>query len=83
MSFESICSESCRSEIDNNRLLLIYSLELNGFNETKLFRCEKYNRIRFMVGSSLYGRQINLKTNYTDDYTKFNRLAFILILIKF
>ncbi|KAH9506703.1 hypothetical protein DERF_011421 [Dermatophagoides farinae] len=73
MSFESICSESCRSEIDNNRLLLIYSLELNGFNETKLFRCEKYNRIRFMIGPSLYGRQINLKTNYTDDYTQFNR----------
>ncbi|XP_027196486.2 glycogen debranching enzyme [Dermatophagoides pteronyssinus] len=81
MAFESICStkeeeESCCQrtlEIPNNQLLLIYQLELNGFNETRLFRCEKFNRLRFQIGPSLYGRHISLKTNYTDDYTQFNR----------
>ncbi|KAH9417750.1 hypothetical protein DERP_011461 [Dermatophagoides pteronyssinus] len=81
MAFESICStkeeeeDCCQKtlEIPNNQLLLIYQLELNGFNETRLFRCEKFNRLRFQIGPSLYGRRISLKTNYTDDYTQFNR----------
>lgn len=56
-----------------NQLVLVYTLQLNGLNESKLFRCEKYNRIRFTLGPSLYGRQVSLFTNYIDDYKNFER----------
>ncbi|OTF77497.1 glycogen debranching enzyme-like protein [Euroglyphus maynei] len=73
MPFETIRSESRESEIANHQLLFVYSLELNGWNETKLFRCDKFNQIRFQISPSLYGRRVCLKTNYTDDYAQFNR----------
>ena len=59
--------------IANDKLVLIYSLELNGFNKSKLFRCEKYNRIRFVLAPSLFGRNVFLFTNYCGDYTQFDR----------
>lgn len=61
--------------IENEQLILIYSLELNAFNKTKLFRCNKFNRIRFVPAPSLYGRDISLLTNYTDDYEQFDRFV--------
>lgn len=59
--------------IANDQLVLVYSLELNAFNKSKLFRCAKYNRVRFHLAPSLYGRSVNLLTNYSDDYTQFQR----------
>lgn len=59
--------------IPNDQLVLVYNLELNAFNKSKLFRCAKYNRVRFHLAPSLYGRSVTLLTNYSDDYTKFQR----------
>lgn len=59
--------------IANDQLVLVYSLELNAFNKSKLFRCAKYNRVRFHLAPSLYGRSVTLLTNYSDDYTQFQR----------
>lgn len=62
------------NEICNDQLLLIFTLELEQFNGKKLFHCEKYNHIRFLIGPSLYGKDIRLKTNYSDNFNQFNRL---------
>lgn len=64
--------------IASDQLVLVYSLELNAFNKSKLFRCDKYNRIRFHLAPSLYGRPVALFTNYCNDYTQFNRYSFTL-----
>ncbi|KAJ6225035.1 hypothetical protein RDWZM_003580 [Blomia tropicalis] len=70
-----------RHGISNDQLVLIYNLELNSFNESKLFRCDKFNRIRFHLGPSLYGRKIVLLTNYNEDYTQFHRNTYIQVSI--
>src|SRR6218665_229699 len=59
--------------IPPDQLVLLYQLELNAFLKNKLFQCEKYNRIRFNLGPSLYGRRIALFTNYHHDHSLFNR----------
>lgn len=59
--------------IPNDQLVLVYSLELNAFNKSKLFRCEKYNRVRFHLAPSLFGRNVALFTNYCEDFTQFDR----------
>lgn len=63
--------------IANDLMLFVHILELDAFHESKLFRCEKYNRIRFLFGASLYERNIILMTNYNDDYTKFDRFVLL------
>ncbi len=57
----------------NSKLILVYSLEMNANNESLLFRCDKYNRIEFILGSTLFGRQIILFTNYSNDWKEFSR----------
>lgn len=61
------------SGIANDELVLVYNLELNAFNKTKLYRCEKYNRVLFRLAPSLYGRKVQLMSNYQEEYTKFDR----------
>jgi glycogen debranching enzyme len=56
----------------NSKLILVYSLEMNANNESLLFRCDKYNTIEFILGSTLFGRQIILYTNYSNDLNKFS-----------
>lgn len=57
----------------DSKLILVLNLELNELNESLLFRCHKYNKICFTTGSSLFGRQIVLMTNYSNDSKRFDR----------
>ena len=59
--------------IENDQLVLVYSLELNAFSEAKLFRCVKFNRIRFVPSPSLFGTKLILYSNYNEDFAKFER----------
>lgn len=73
--WENIAFDSQESnETSHNQLLLVFTLELEQLNDKILFHCEKHNHIRFLIGSSLYGKNICLKTNYNDNFNQFNRL---------
>jgi len=57
----------------NRKLVFVYSLEFNANNESLLYRCNKYNSIQFILGSTLFGRKIILFTNYCNDWKRFYR----------